>query len=189
MLSSIHAARPETPTPAIFLDRDGTMNVDKAYVYRISDWQWIAGADRAIALLKNAGFLVVVISNQAGIARGYYCSDDVHALHAYVMADLKSKGTQIDAFYFCPHHPHYSGPCDCRKPHPKMIAEAAVALNIDLKRSWIVGDKVIDMLAGQAAGVASVLVRTGYGRSEQDQSGEGQLVADNLLAAARLILK
>ncbi len=101
---------------AVFLDRDGTLNVDKGYVHRIEDWEWIPGAIDAIVLLKKAGFLVVVITNQAGIARGYYTDTEVSHLHTRINEELKEHGATIDGFYHCPHHPEFSAECECRKP-------------------------------------------------------------------------
>lgn len=165
---SLHTPRAERPTPAVFLDRDGTINVEKNYLYRIEDWEWIPGAEDAIIQLNKAGFLVIVVSNQAGIARGLYTAKNVNDLHSHVSTDLMHKDGKIDAYYFCPHH-HEHGEnrsCECRKPKPLMILEAARALNIDLKKSWLVGDKFIDVVAGKAAGVKGIHVQTGYGAHE-----------------------
>ena len=125
--------------PAVFLDRDGTINVEKNYLYRYEEWEWIAGAQDAIARLNKLGFLVVVVTNQAGIARGLYQEQDVERLHQLIAAELKESGATIDAFYFCPHHPDFTDACSCRKPSSGMILEAARNLHIDLSRSWMVG--------------------------------------------------
>lgn len=152
---------------AVFLDRDGTLNVDKGYVHRIEDWEWIPGAVEAIVALKKAGFLVIVVTNQAGIARGYYGDVDVSRLHAWVNEELGKRGTAIDGFYYCPHHPDYGGECECRKPKPGMLRAAQQDFDIDFTRSWLVGDKAADIQAGLAAGVKPILVLTGYGNDDR----------------------
>ena len=152
---------------AVFLDRDGTINIEKNYLVRFEDWEFIDGAVEAIKGLQKLGFLVVVVTNQAGIARGFYKSSDVERLHNTVNALLKERGCCIDAFYFCPHHPDISAKCDCRKPAPGMILRAADELGIDLSHSYMVGDKIIDVLAGIHAGVCPIMVKTGYGMQEE----------------------
>lgn len=177
--------------PAIFLDRDGTINVEKNYLYRFEDWEWISGAQAAIARLNKAGFLVVVVSNQAGVARGLYTELDVMRLHEQISADLERNGGKIDAFYYCPHHPEYGDnrDCDCRKPSPGMLLEAARTMNIDLAKSWMIGDKLTDLLAARIAGVKGVLVKTGYGTHEFSKLKPEQLSAVDLSAAASMIVE
>jgi D-glycero-D-manno-heptose 1,7-bisphosphate phosphatase len=177
--------------PAVFLDRDGTINVEKKYLYKRSDWQWIEGVPNAIKQLKDAGYRVVVVSNQAGIARGMYRAEDVKILHEFVNAELQKIGTKIDAFYFCSHHPDFADkqPCECRKPSPNMILQAAKSLHIDLEKSWMIGDKIIDIQAGKAAKVKTILVRTGYGDQEKKLLEKRALICDDLPAAVQLILQ
>jgi len=182
-----HHNQAKTLQPAIFLDRDGTINVEKTYLYRIEDWEWIPGAKEAIRKFKQSGYRVVVVSNQAGIARGMYEPSDVDLLHAFVQQELACIGTAIDAFYYCPHHPDFSGNCSCRKPAPGMLTQAALDLNLDFARSWMVGDKLIDVQAGHAAGVQSVMVRTGYGISEQKHLNRETRVFDSVLDVAEFI--
>lgn len=191
MYFSLHTSRAKYPTPAVFLDRDGTINVEKNYLYRIEDWEWIPGAETAIAQLNLAGFLVVVVSNQAGIARGFYTEEDVSNLHLQVSANLMHHGGKIDAFYYCPHHPDHgeNRACKCRKPKPAMLLEAARSLNIDLGNSWMVGDKVIDLLAAKAAGVRGILVQTGYGIHELSQLSPEYLTMMDLPTATSMIIK
>lgn len=173
---------------AVFLDRDGTLNVDNGYVHRIEDWEWIPGAIDAIAALKRAGFLVIVVSNQAGIARGYYAGVDVIKLHAWIKEGLKKHGAAIDEFYYCPHHPEYGGICECRKPMPGMLHQAKQDFDIDFGRSWLVGDKVSDIQAGRAAGVKSILVLTGYGKQHRALLNGEVVCAADIAAAGNFIL-
>lgn len=193
MIFTQHSPRLQTPIPAVFLDRDGTINVEKNYLYKIADWQWETKAKEAIKSLNEAGYLVIVISNQAGIARGMYSADDVNKLHDFANAELAKTGAKIDAFYFCPHHPEITGDCECRKPSPNMILQAAQDFNIDLTKSWMVGDKIIDAQAAIGAGLRPVLVRTGHGQKEAEKIPADLLpnltISDNLWLASLLILK
>jgi D-glycero-D-manno-heptose 1,7-bisphosphate phosphatase len=133
---------------AVFIDRDGTINVEKDYLYLIDDFEFIPGASEAIRLLNEAGFLVIIVTNQSGVARGYYTEEDVHQLHRHIDAELALSGARVDAWYYCPHHPSgrgsYSLPCRCRKPLPGMLLEAAKLFDIDLEASIMIGDKMED---------------------------------------------
>ena len=161
--------------PAVFLDRDGTINAERNYLYRPGDLEFVAGAPAAIARLNAAGLLVVVVTNQAGIARGYYAEADMHALHAHLGTLLAAYGAHVDAVYFCPHHPEFTGPCRCRKPAAGMLLAAGQDHGIDLAGSWMIGDSAGDIGAGRAAGCRTILVRTGYGaaleRSLRNEAG------------------
>jgi D-glycero-D-manno-heptose 1,7-bisphosphate phosphatase len=153
---------------AVFLDRDGTINVEKDFLHKIEEFEFIPGTPVAIKKLKDAGFLVIVVSNQSGIARGFFDEAAVEKLHQHIQAELAAYDTSIDAFYFCPHHPDeglgpYKVQCDCRKGNPGMLLQAARELGVDLQRSFMVGDKLADIEAGQKAGCHSLLVLTGYG--------------------------
>lgn len=175
--------------PAVFLDRDGTINVEKSYLYRAEEFEFIPGAPEAIRLLKEAGFLVVVVTNQSGIARGYYDEAAVHRLHRFVDGELARVGAAIDAYYLCPHHPqHGSGECSCRKPLPGMLLQAAADHRIDLAGSYLVGDKSSDLEAGLAAGCRAILVGTGYGAESAGQVPDGVPQFPDLLEAARAIV-
>lgn len=173
---------------AVFVDRDGTINEEKDYLYRTDDFAFIPGVPQAIRLLNEAGFLVIVVSNQSGVARGYYTEEDVHLLQRHISAQLEQFGARVDAWYYCPHHPagrgSYALPCRCRKPLPGMLQEAARRFDIDLESSYMIGDKLIDMQAGAAAGCRSILVRTGYGAQEERLVQSGVEVCDDLLTAA-----
>lgn len=174
--------------PAAFLDRDGTINLEKEYLYRIEELEFVPGAPQAIRLLNRAGYLVVVVTNQSGVARGYYGEEDVEKLHRHMAALLAGAGARVDAWLYCPHHPDgrgsYAIPCSCRKPLPGMLREAARRFSIDLQRSVMIGDKLIDVQAARAAGCRPVLVRSGHGAREESGVGGDVLVCDDLLQAA-----
>lgn len=178
---------------AVFLDRDGTINVEKDYLYRIEEFEFISGAPEAVRLLNEAGFFVVIVSNQSGVARGYYTEEDVGNLHRFIAAELKKSEAVVDAWYYCPHHPQgrgsYSLACRCRKPLPGMLIEAAQRHDIDLAASVMIGDKLADIEAGRAAGCRSILVRTGYGAEDEPCVPTGTEVYDDLLAAVKALTK
>jgi D-glycero-D-manno-heptose 1,7-bisphosphate phosphatase len=175
---------------AVFLDRDGTLNVEKEYLYRPEDWEWIPGAIEAIRLLNAAGFVVVVTSNQSGVARGYYNEQAVRDLHATVDRWLKAEGARVDGYYYCPHHPQYGAvrDCDCRKPAPGMLLAGAREHDIDLKKSYVVGDKSADVGAARAVGATPILVATGYGKTERAKVDASVAYEADVLAAARRIV-
>lgn len=165
--------------PAIFLDRDGTMNVDKGYVHEIDNFQFIDGVIDAMRELKEMGYALVMVTNQSGIARGLYTEDTFMQLTEWMDWSLADRDVDLDGIYFCPHHPEavveeYRQACNCRKPQPGMLLQAKDELNIDMPASYMVGDKIDDMLAGKAAGVGkTVLVRSGKPVTE-----EGEKAAD-----------
>jgi D-glycero-D-manno-heptose 1,7-bisphosphate phosphatase len=175
---------------AVFLDRDGTINIEKQYLYRYEDWEWIAGAIEAIKKFNDAGVLVIVITNQAGVARGIYNSEDVELLHERVSKELQTHGAHIDAYYYCPHHPEFGNKmvCSCRKPAPGLLFKAQKEWDIDLNRSAIFGDKASDVKAGQAAGVESFLVSTGYGQVQRNLVTSKMHYVDNILTASKIFL-
>lgn len=187
---------PGTLRPAVFLDRDGTLNVEKDYLHRIEDFTFIPGAPEAVRLLKDAGFLAIIVTNQSGVARGYYPRDAVCRLHEHLQNELLRHGTCIDGFYVCPHHPTegtgiYRIACDCRKGEPGMLLQAAREHGVDLSRSFMVGDKLADIEAGVRAGCQSILVRTGYGIKDEPMVAmrfPGTKVCPDLVEAAQYIL-
>jgi D-glycero-D-manno-heptose 1,7-bisphosphate phosphatase len=154
--------------PAVFLDRDGVINVDHGYTHRVEDFQFVAGSAEAMARLQAAGWRLVVVTNQSGIARGLFSSDDYERFTAHLRSQLRAAGVELDALLHCPHLPDatvaaYRRSCDCRKPSPGMLLRAARELTLDLPRSVIVGDRLSDVQAGRAAGVGRcVLVRSGH---------------------------
>jgi D-glycero-D-manno-heptose 1,7-bisphosphate phosphatase len=175
--------------PAVFLDRDGTLNRETGYLHDRADWRWLPGAPQALARLYGRGYRLVVVSNQSGLARGLYGKEAVDALHRWVNEDLAGFGAVIEAFYYCPHHPEFTGDCSCRKPKPGLLLRAAEELGLDCRASWMIGDKISDIQAGRAAGCRPVLVRTGYGREAEAGAPEGLPVVDDLSAAAGYILR
>jgi D-glycero-D-manno-heptose 1,7-bisphosphate phosphatase len=151
---------------AAFLDRDGVLNHDRGYVHKIEHFAWIDGAREAIALLRASGYLTVLVTNQSGIARDYYDEAALHRLHAHLQDELARFGTQLDAWYFCPHLPdatrvEYRLRCQCRKPKPGMLLRAAREHQLDLGASLLIGDKESDLAAATAAGARGFLFQGG----------------------------
>lgn len=139
---------------AAFFDRDGTINVNFGHVYKPEDLEFVPGIPEKIAEYNRESIPVIVVTNQAGIAKGLYTEEDMHHFHAYMNERLqKEYHAHIDAFYFCPHHPDFTGSCDCRKPKPGLFLRAAEELDIDLKRSVMYGDKETDRIAAEQAGI------------------------------------
>jgi len=184
------AAVPTAQAKAVFLDRDGVINKEVNYLRRPEDWSLIARAAAAIRLLRKHGWRVVVVTNQSGVARGYYTEADVAAIHERMRRELARAGTRVDGVYFCPHHPDVG--CACRKPGTALFERAATELDLDLVSSYYVGDKVADLLPGRTLGGHTVLVLTGYGKQEleraQEQGFRPDYVAGDLYAAAEWIV-
>ena len=156
---------------AVFFDRDGVLNVDHGYVYKKGDWQWTLHAMECIKWCNDNDYLVIVVTNQSGVARGYYTEADVCALHEWVNEQLRANNARIDAFYYCPHYPdgdiaEYAIDCDCRKPRPGMLLRAIADFNIDASKSVMFGDKASDLEAAAAAGVDGILVARNAGWPE-----------------------
>ena len=183
--------------PAVFLDRDGTINVERSYVTRPEDMQLVPGADDAILRLKGAGFAVVVVTNQSAIARGMLTEARLDEIHRDLELQLDVSSAVLDGIYYCPHHPEFPtdsvGPaCDCRKPEPGLIFRAAQELGLDLKQSYMIGDSLTDLQAGWNAGCHAVLVLTGHGKRTHSELGEDDLkrtfmIADSLKDVASRI--
>lgn len=175
---------------AVFLDRDGTLIEDAHYLDDPGDIVLIDGAVDALRRLDEKGWLVVVVTNQSGIARGRITTRRYREVAGALETRLAEEGCRIAATVHCPHHPDVTGPCACRKPNPGMLLAAAAALDVDLVRSFMVGDKVSDVLAGLAAGASPILVRTGYGRDAECEEGlpAGTPVVDSVVGAIDRIL-
>jgi len=175
---------------AVFLDRDGVITEDPPhYAHRLDQLKIISGSARAIQLLNAHRFFVVVISNQSGVARGYYHETDVKIFNNGIEALLAKNGAHIDAIYYCPHHPdaavmQYKLNCECRKPKPGMILRAAEKFSLNLEQSFVVGDKWSDIEAGHAAGCKTVMVLTGHGKDETSKKqGSADYIAKDLCEA------
>lgn len=151
---------------AVFLDRDGTLLDLVPYLHDPEQVRLVPGSAEALRRLAENGYARVVITNQSGVARGYFTLSDVQFVHEKMRELLQAEGADVEAIEVCPHHPDHTGPCPCRKPLPGLITGAAERLGLDLSRSWVVGDRIEDALAGRAAGCRTVLVLTGYGREE-----------------------
>jgi D-glycero-D-manno-heptose 1,7-bisphosphate phosphatase len=183
--------------PAVFLDRDGTLLEEAGYLDRLERLLFFPFAIDAVRLLNRAGFAVVVITNQSGVGRGFYEEAFVGEVHRTMDRHLSEGGARIDGYFYCPHHPsaeieRYRQECACRKPGPAMLTRAASELDLDLGRSFTVGDKWSDVEAGRAAGTGSILVRTGYGTSTERAARSRvapSAIADNVIAAAAWILR
>jgi D-glycero-D-manno-heptose 1,7-bisphosphate phosphatase len=184
--------------PAVFLDRDGTIIADAEYLSRPSRIKLFSKTPGALKLLRKSGFYLFVVSNQSGVARGYFRESMVRKVHQKLQQMLKARGARIDAFFYCPHYPGgsvkaFAKVCDCRKPAIGMIKQAARKYPIDLKRSYVVGDKMDDLLLAQKAKLAGgILVRTGNGRMSEKKLKATPLpktsVVSDILGAARWIL-
>ncbi len=183
--------------PAVFLDRDGTLLEEAGYLDRLERLVFFPYSVDAVRLLNRAGFAVVIVTNQAGVARGIFKEAFVADAHRHIAERLALGGGRIDAFYYCPHHPEavvasLRRECDCRKPRPGMFLRAAEELTLDLSRSFVVGDRWHDLAAGQRVGARGILVRTGYGRTEE-ASPKAELVpaavVDNVMEAVSWILR
>jgi D-glycero-D-manno-heptose 1,7-bisphosphate phosphatase len=160
-----------TGRPAVFMDRDGCLIEEMGYINHPSRVRLLPRTPAAVARLNRAGIAAVMATNQAGIARDYFSEETLEAVNAEVERQLADHGANLDALYVCTHHPTagqapYRDACGCRKPKPGLLLRAAAEMNLDLSRSVMIGDKPSDVAAGQAAGVSTVLVLTGYGRGE-----------------------
>ncbi len=170
--------------PAVFIDRDGTLIEEVNFLSRVEDLEIFPFTPKAIELLKKRGFLVIVVTNQSGIGRNIYDEAAMHAIHVQIQKDL---GDSIDAFYYCPHLP--CDGCECRKPGLGMIEAACRDFDIDMSKSWMVGDKKIDVETGFNAKIRTAMVRTGYGgQHANDLERTPDIIAVNLLNAVELLL-
>ncbi len=186
---------------AVFLDRDGTISVEIGYIDNADDLEIIPGSFEGLKKLQESGFKLIVITNQSGVARGYFEESMVHEINNRLIGVLNASGVKIDAVYFCPHHPDkadiekYSKKCDCRKPGIKLVTQAVEDLNISLDGSIFIGDKISDIKCGQNAKLRTILVRTGYGEEEEQKILKDcsikapDFTADDLSDAANWIIK
>jgi len=183
---------------AVFIDRDGTLSEEVGYINHPSRFRLFPFAAEAIKHLHDNGWLAIVVTNQAGVARGYFSEDMIKTVHTRMQEELENAGAKLDAIYYCAHHPSVGEPpyrfdCDCRKPKPGLISQAARDFNIDLAKSWMIGDRYSDVELARNAQVNSMLVLSGYGRGEWEHQQAGwkerpDLVAENLLEAVKMIV-
>lgn len=178
---------------AVFIDRDGTIIKERCYLSKIKDISFLSGAVKALHLLKSAGYKLILVTNQSGIARGYLTEKKLLRIHDYIQKYLKQKGVEFDAVYYCKHGP--DDKCSCRKPRTGMVEQASKRYNIDLKRSFVIGDHLNDFLLGKNMGGRAVFVLTGHGKEEYAKLGAGKFrqkpdkVAKNILMGVKWILK
>ncbi len=183
---------------AVFIDRDGTLSEEVGYINHPSRFRLFPYSAEAIKLLNDHGWLAVVTTNQAGVARGYFSEDLIATVHTVMTTEIERGGARLDAIYYCAHHPSVGEPpyridCDCRKPKPGLISKAAEDLTLDLSQSWMVGDRYSDVELARNAGVRSALVLSGYGRGEWEYQRSAwmqqpDLVAQTLLDAVSQIV-
>ena len=182
---------------AVFMDRDGTISEEIGYVNHPARYRVFPYAAKAVHLLNESGYLAILVTNQAGVARGYFTEDLIGEVHSILRRELEREGAHLDAIYYCAHHPSvgqepYRADCDCRKPRPGLIRRAAEEFDINLAESWMIGDRYSDVELARNAGVRAAFVLSGYGRGEWEyQRGawqhEPDLVAEDLLDAVRQI--
>jgi D-glycero-D-manno-heptose 1,7-bisphosphate phosphatase len=184
---------------AVFMDRDGTINEEVGYVNHLERFFLLPGAGQAIRLLNQHGLKAVVITNQSGVARGYFPESLIHDVHRRMEGLLEREGAYLDGIYYCPHHPDAGSPpyrqkCRCRKPDTGMVEEASKALNLDCSKSYVIGDRGKDLEFAYRTGARGILVLTGYGKGEweyrQDQwKVKPDYVAQDLYEAVQWILR
>jgi D-glycero-D-manno-heptose 1,7-bisphosphate phosphatase len=178
---------------AVFLDRDGTIIEDVGYLSSPEQIKFIPGSIDAIKSLNQSGYKVIVISNQSGVARGHFSEDMLQTVDKVVHRGLLHGGAHVDAHYYCPHHPQhgvypYKQECDCRKPNTGLVKQAAKKFDIDLKSSFMIGDKATDIELGKRSGVKTAMVRTGYGVKELEKAKDPDKIAENLAEAVKWVL-
>ncbi len=180
------------------MDRDGTINEEVGYINHVCRFQLLSNSAAGIRLINKSDFKAIIITNQAGVARGYFPERLIHQVHEKMKHLLSIKGAYLDQIYYCPHHPSvgtekYRMNCSCRKPKTGMLEKAAQELNIDLSRSYVIGDKYTEIVLGNNAGARSVLVLTGYGRGEYELfkntwDHQPDFIAEDLLEAVQWII-
>ena len=172
--------------PALFADRDGTIVIEKHYLADPDLVEIVPGVPAALKAFADAGYALIIVTNQSGIARGLYSEADFHRVQDRIHELLAAQGVRIDGVYYCPHHPDYSGPCECRKPGTLLYRQAAVRHGLDLAAGIFVGDRLKDVEPAEALGGRGFLVLTGYGREEAE--GYDGAVAQDLAAVAERVL-
>jgi len=172
---------------AVFLDRDGVLiRQVEGYLTRVEEMELLPGAAEAVARLRAAGFKAIVVTNQAGVAKGHLSEEELKGLHSELLRRLRKRGANLDAIYYCPHAPEEN--CPCRKPAPGLLFKAARELAIDLARSYLVGDATTDVEAARRAGCFAILVKTGFGGEDSRSKEAPDAVLPDLACAADFIL-
>ena len=172
---------------AVFIDRDGTMAKDVPYCSRPEDFELLPNVAEGIKLLNKHGFKIVVVTNQSGISRGYFSEETLAAIHDKMQCELAKHGARVDAIYYCPHHPDDN--CECRKPKPRMLLQAASDLNIDLGQSYVIGDNDMDIAMGKNVGCKTILIAQGGKQRKSDKEApHADYVAPSVSAAAQWII-
>ena len=174
---------------AIFLDRDGTLNVEVDAVLKPADLKLIAGAGDAVRRINDSGLLAILVTNQAILARGDCDVPGLERIHSELQRLLAAEGGRLDAIYYCPHHPDYTGACDCRKPAPGMILQAQADFDIDLANSWVIGDSMKDIRVSRNVGAHSALVKTGKAGRDAGPDDIPDGVFDSLEEAVMFITR
>ena len=185
--------------PAVFMDRDGTINEQRGYINHLSRFELLPGVTDAVKLLNKNNFFAIIVTNQSGVARGYYPVSLVHQVNELMTKSLEREGATIDGIFFCPHHPRgivpeFTADCDCRKPKTGLVHQALKVLDIDMSNSYVVGDRYVDIELAIRLNLKGVLVKTGYGLGEveyviPEMAGKPSHVAEDLLDAVKWILK
>lgn len=182
---------------AIFLDRDGTINIEKEYLYKIAEFEYLPGAVKALDLFQKAGYLIIIITNQSGIARGYYTEEDYRILTSWMLEDLKKKGVEVSRVYYCPHHPSakvekYRMDCGCRKPKLGLYEQAVKDFELDLSACCAIGDKIRDCAVCNGSGCQGYLIGANEKpeiiEAVKDEMFKNIRYAKDLLSAAKMII-
>lgn len=186
---------PISPKKAFFLDRDGVVIREAEYLSSVEGVHIFKETFKALKLMKEAGYLIIVVSNQSGVARGYFEESTIPIIHNHINSELKKKSVEVDEFYYCPHHDNgtiekYSISCECRKPKTGMFKNAEKDFNIDLTQSFMIGDKISDIKAGNNANMAkSILVKSGHSFNLSPEETEKIVIKNNILDATKYLLK
>jgi len=174
-------------TKVIFLDRDGTINVDSGFVHSKQHFHFAPGAQEALKRLQEAGFILAVVTNQSGIGHGFYTEEDMHELHRHMVEELAEEGVSLAKIAYCPHR--RDGNCDCRKPKRGMIDQVAAEVGeIDYEQSWVIGDKLSDTQMGKEVGAKTALIKSEYWGEADLEEGRPDVVVDDLAQAAGKII-
>ncbi len=172
---------------AVFLDRDGVINEEVNYLSKVKEFKFIKNVIEALKLLSKTGFKIIIITNQSGINRGYFTVEDLKRIHEYMLKEFKKESIRIDKIYVCPHRPDEN--CNCRKPKTGLLIKASEDFNINISKSYFIGDKTVDIETGKNANCKTILVKTGYGGSDNNYKVKPDFIEDDLIEAVKVINK